>query len=112
MNQMPEHTFIQFLGYLAVMVIVTYLLRLLPMLLIQKPIRNRFIRSLLYYIPYSVLTVMTFPAIFYIAPHTVTSILATALAIFLAYKNKSLITVAAGAAALILICEISFMLLT
>ena len=108
---MPEHTFLECLGYLAVMVIVTYLLRLLPMLLIRKPIENRFIRSLLYYIPYSVLTVMTVPAIFYIAPHSITSIIATAIAILLAYRGKSLITVAAGAAAVILICETFFLLL-
>ena len=107
---MTDNNFTQFLIYLAIMAGVTYLLRLMPMLLIRKPIKNRFIKSLLYYTPYSVLTVMTFPAIFYFAPHTVTSILATVFAIFLAYKNKSLITVAAGAAALILICEISFML--
>ena len=61
---MPEFmpTFPQFLVYLTIMVGVTYLLRLFPMLFIRKPIKNRFIRSLLYYVPYSVLAVMTVPA--------------------------------------------------
>ena len=49
--------------YIAVMVGVTYLLRVLPLTLIRRPIENRFVRSFLYYVPYVTLTVMTFPAI-------------------------------------------------
>ncbi len=49
--------------YIAVMVGVTYLIRVLPLTLIRKPIENRFLRSFLYYVPYVTLTVMTFPAI-------------------------------------------------
>ena len=105
---MPEFmpTFPQFLVYLAIMVGVTYLLRLFPMLFIRKPIKNRFIRSLLYYVPYSVLAVMTVPAIFYISENVITGIITAVFAVALAYLGNSLITVAAGSAAVVLICEL------
>ena len=105
---MPEFmpTFPEFLVYLAIMVGVTYLLRLLPMLFIRKPIKNRFIRSLLYYTPYSVLAVMTVPAIFYLTENVITGIIATVFAVTLAYLGNSLITVAAGSAVVVLICEL------
>ena len=47
--------------YIAVMAIVTYLIRMLPLTLIKKEIKNPFIRSFLYYVPYVTLSVMTFP---------------------------------------------------
>ena len=49
--------------YILVMGIVTYLIRVLPLTLIRREIKNRFIRSFLYYVPYVTLAVMTFPAI-------------------------------------------------
>nr|WP_305135742.1 AzlD domain-containing protein [uncultured Schaedlerella sp.] len=49
--------------YLLIMAGVSYLVRVLPMTLIRRPIKNRFIRSFLYYVPYVTLAVMTFPAI-------------------------------------------------
>ena len=49
--------------YLFVMALTTYLIRVLPLTLIRKPIKNQFIQSFLYYVPYVTLAVMTFPAI-------------------------------------------------
>ena len=49
--------------YIAVMFGVSYAIRVLPLTLIRKPIRNPFIQSFLYYVPYVTLAVMTFPAI-------------------------------------------------
>lgn len=49
--------------YIAVMAIVTYLIRMLPLALIKKKITNNFFRSFLYYVPFVTLAVMTFPAI-------------------------------------------------
>ena len=49
--------------YIAVMALVTYAIRALPLTLLRKPIKSRFIRSFLYYVPYVTLAVMTFPAI-------------------------------------------------
>ena len=55
----------EFFIYLAVMFAVTYAIRVLPLALIRKKIKSRFMRSFLAYIPYTVLGAMTFPAIFY-----------------------------------------------
>ena len=49
--------------YIAVMFAVSYTIRILPLTLIRKPIKNQFIQSFLYYVPYVTLAVMTFPAI-------------------------------------------------
>ena len=49
--------------YIALMALVTYLIRVLPLTLICKPIKSVFLRSFLYYVPYVTLSLMTFPAI-------------------------------------------------
>ena len=97
---------LRFALYLAVMVSITYLLRLLPMLFIRRQITNRFIKSMLYYIPYSVLTVMAIPAMFYVTPNLATGIVATVIATIAALSGRSLITVASIATAVILIMEL------
>lgn len=103
-------SFTQFLIYVAVMSAVTYLLRLLPMLFLRKKITNTFIRSVLYYVPYSVLAVMTVPAIFFATPHLLSSLAAFAAAVALAYFGKSLIIVASGSAIAVFVFELIFML--
>ena len=104
-------SFTEFLVYVGIMAGVTYLLRLLPMLFLRKKITNRFIRSVLYYIPYSVLAVMTVPAIFFATPHRITSIAAFTCAIALAYFGYSLLIVASGSAVAVFICELIYKLL-
>ena len=49
--------------YIAVMALVSYAIRILPLTLIRKPIKNRFVQSFLYYVPYVTLAVMTFPSL-------------------------------------------------
>lgn len=49
--------------YLLLMIVVTNLIRIIPVLFIKGPIKNRFVRSFLHYVPYVTLSVMTFPAI-------------------------------------------------
>ena len=83
--------------YILVMAVTTYLVRALPLLFMKKPIRSRFLRSFLHYVPVACLTAMTFPAILYTTDHVLSGGVGMALAVFLALKNKSLITVAAGA---------------
>ena len=51
--------------YLFIMFAVTYLVRVLPLVVFKKKITNRFVRSFLTYIPYAVLAAMTFPAVFF-----------------------------------------------
>ena len=85
--------------YIAVMALVTYLIRAVPFTLFRKKITSRFIRSFLEYIPYAVLTAMTFPAIFYSTGDAITAVAGTAVALILAYVNCPLILVALAAAA-------------
>ncbi len=101
----------QFLIGLTVAAGVTYLLRLLPMLFIRKKIKNRFIRSFLYYVPYAVLSVMAIPALFHATSYLISGIAAAVVAITLAYFRRSLITVATGSALAVLILELVLPLL-
>ena len=85
--------------YIAVMAGVTYLIRMIPFTLFRKKIKSRFIQSVLYYIPYAVLSAMTFPAIFYSTDNTVTAVAGTVIAIILAYFKLPLTVVAIAACA-------------
>ena len=89
--------------YIAVMAIVTYLIRMLPLTLFRKKIKSRFFRSLIYYIPYAVLSAMTFPAIFYSTGNTLAATIATIAALVLAYFDMPLIVVAVAAAVVALV---------
>ncbi len=92
--------------YLLTMAGVTYLVRMLPMVLIKKKIENRFLLSFLYYIPYAVLTVMTVPAILYSTSSVLSAVVGTATALVLAFFNKGLLTVAGFSCAAVLITEL------
>lgn len=89
--------------YIAVMAVVTYLIRMLPFTLFRRKIRSRFIRSFLYYIPYTVLSAMTIPAIFYATGDVATSVTGAAVAVVLAYLKLPLIVVALAASAVALV---------
>lgn len=93
-----------FFVYLIVMAGMTYLIRMLPMVLVRKKIKNRFILSFLYYIPYTVLSVMTVPAIFY-ATELIPAVVGFAVALLLGFKEKSLVTVAMVSCAAVLVME-------
>lgn len=83
--------------YIAVMAGVTYLIRVIPFAFFRKQITSKFLNSLLYYIPYAVLSAMTFPAIFYSTGNTITASIGTAIALVLAYFDLPLIVVALSA---------------
>lgn len=95
-----------FFLYLLVMAGITYLVRMLPLMLIKKEITNRFILSFLHYIPYAVLTVMTIPAIFYSTSYLVSACVGLMVALVLSYFNKSLTTVALLSCTGVLIVEL------
>ena len=80
--------------YILLMAVVTYLIRALPLTLIRKEIKSRFIKSFFYYVPYATLAAMTFPAILSATDHLVSSIAGFAMALILAFNKKSLLTVA------------------
>lgn len=90
----------EYFKYLAVMALVTYLLRALPFVLVKKKITNVYIRAFLEYIPYGVLAAMTFPAVFTSAGGLIPSLAGMTVALILAYRRKGLLTVAIGAVAI------------
>ena len=83
--------------YILVMSGVTYLVRMVPFTLFRTQIKSRFVKSLLFYLPYAVLSAMTFPAIFYSTGNTITALVGTVVAILLAFFDKPLIVVALAA---------------
>jgi branched-subunit amino acid transport protein len=101
--------FLKFLPYLIVMAGVTYLVRVVPFTLINKKIENRFINSFLYYIPYTVLSAMTFPAILYATGNIISAAAGLIAAVVIAFRGRGLITVAVGACAAVFITEFIIM---
>lgn len=94
-----------YLPYLLVMVIVTYLVRALPYILIRKKITNKFIKSFMEYIPYAVLAAMTFPAILYSTSIIWSAMAGLIVALIVAYFNKGLFAVALSACGAVLVVE-------
>ena len=95
-----------FFAYLGVMAGVTYLVRMLPLVLVKKKITNKFVLSFLYYVPYAVLSVMTIPAIFYATADPLSAIAGFVVAMILAYFEMSLLVVAMSSCAAVFIIEI------
>ncbi len=90
----------------AVMALTTYLIRVLPMVLFRKKITNIRIKSFLYYVPYTVLAAMTFPAIFSSTGTSVSAIVGCMAALILAYFKRGLLIVALGASGAALLVQI------
>ena len=85
--------------YILVIALTTYLLRVLPLTLIRRPLTSPLIRSFLYYVPYVTLAVMAFPAILTATGSVWAGAAAMAVAVALALTGKGLVTVAACACA-------------
>lgn len=83
-----------FFIYVLIMASVTYLIRALPFVIFRGKITNRFVQSFLYYVPYAVLGAMTFPAILFSTGNYAASIAGLIVACILAFREKSLLTVA------------------
>lgn len=91
--------------YIAIMVGVTFLIRVLPLTLIRKQIKNRFLQSFLYYVPYVTLAVMTFPAILEATQSPISAAIALVIGIVAAWFNFGLFKVSAICCAVVLIAE-------
>jgi len=89
-----------------IMAVTTYLLRMLPIAIFRKKITNRFIKSFLAYIPYAVLSAMTFPAVLYATGNIFSAAAGMVVALAAAFCNKSLITVALSASGAALLVEV------
>ncbi len=92
--------------YIAIMALTIFLIRALPLTLIRKRIKNRTLRSFLYYVPYVTLAVMTFPAILHATGSIFSGLLALIAGIVLAYFGVSLFGVAVVSCAMVFIIEL------
>ena len=92
--------------YIAVMAIVTYLIRVLPLTLVRREIRNVYIRSFLYYVPYVTLSVMTFPSIVDATGSQWSGLAALIVGLALAWRGASLFKVAVACCATVYILEL------
>ena len=91
--------------YILAMAVTTYLVRAIPLVLLKKPCRSRFLRSFLHYVPAACLAAMNFPAILYATDHLLGGAAGLAVGILLAFRNKSLIVVAAASSAAVFLAE-------
>jgi branched-subunit amino acid transport protein len=85
---------------------VSFLIRVLPMVLLRKPIKNRFIKSFLYYVPYVTLAVMTFPAILEVTDQPLIGAAALVAGIVLAYLGAGLFPVAIACCVLVFVLQL------
>ncbi|MDC7279637.1 MULTISPECIES: AzlD domain-containing protein [Pseudobutyrivibrio] len=92
--------------YILVAGIVSTIIRVLPVTVFRKPIKNRFVRSFLYYVPYVTLAVMTFPAIIDATQSKISGILALVCGTIAALLNQSLFKVACICCAVVFISEL------
>ncbi len=97
---------LEIISHIAVMAVVTYLVRMLPMVIFRNKIKNRFIKSFLYYMPYAVLAAMTFPAVFFSTGNVVSATVGVAVALLLALFEKGLVTVAVSSCVAVLVTDI------
>ena len=96
----------QFFIYLIIMALSTYLIRAIPFAAFTKKIKNRFIRSFLYYIPYTVLSVMTVPAVFFATGSVLCAALGVAVAVVVAIFSKNLLLTAGAASLTVFIAQV------
>lgn len=86
--------------------LVSYLIRVLPLTLIRKPIKNKFIQSFLYYVPYVTLAVMTFPAIIESTQSPISGLIALIVGVVLSFFGAGLFPVACASCAVVFIAEL------
>lgn len=92
--------------YIFIMAAVSYAIRALPLTFIRKQIKNQFIQSFLYYVPYVTLAVMTFPAILHATQSPVAGCLALVVGIVAAWLGADLFKVAVSCCAVVLVAEL------
>lgn len=90
---------------IAIMAGVTYLIRMVPLVIFRKKIHNTFIQSFLHYVPYAVLAAMTFPEILYSTENLISGAIGLVVGGLLAFFNRGLLTVAIGAAGSVFLAE-------
>lgn len=92
--------------YILVMALTTYLIRVLPLTLIRRPIRSVFLKSFLYYVPYVTLAVMTFPAIVHATQDPLAGAAALIVGIAAAWLGAGLFPVSVLCCAVVFVLEL------
>lgn len=92
--------------YIIGMCLITAAIRILPLLILRHPVRNRFLRSFFYYVPYVTLSVMTFPAIVNATANPLSGAAALVIGIVLAWIGANMITVSAACCVVVFILEL------
>jgi branched-subunit amino acid transport protein len=92
-------------SYILLAALVTYLIRVLPLVLWRKEIKSSFVNSFLYYVPYACLAAMTFPAILTATESLISGLAGFLVAGFLAFRRKSMVVVALWACVAVFIVE-------
>ena len=92
-------------AYILAMALTTYLIRVIPLTLMRRPIESRFLKSFLHYVPYCCLTAMTFPGILSSTQSLLGGLAALIVAVVQAYRGRSLIVVALSASGAVLVVE-------
>ena len=92
--------------YILIMALTTYLIRALPLILMKKPVKNRFVRSFLHYVPTACLTAMTFPAILYATDNLISGIAGLVVGVALALWKRSLVVVAVASCSAVFLTEL------
>ena len=88
-----------------VMALMTYLPRVLPLVLFRKKITNKFFRSFLLYMPYAVLAAMVIPAVFTSTSSVLSAVIGTIVAFIMAYNNFGLLPVSISAVCSVFLVE-------
>ena len=91
--------------YIAVMFAVSYTIRILPLTLIRREIKNRFLRSFRYYVPYVTLAAMTFPAILHATDSMWSGLAALIVGVLVAWFSGNLFFVAAAGCVVVFLVE-------
>lgn len=91
--------------YILISFVVSYLIRVLPLTLIRKPIQNKFVKSFLFYVPYITLSVMTFPAIVQATQIPIAGIVALVFGIVVAFLGGGLFSVASVCCIVVFVLE-------
>ena len=97
--------------YIIIMAVVTYLIRAIPLTLIRKEIKNNFIKSFLYYVPFVTLSVIIFPDILYSSDSTIAALIAFIVAIILSYKKFNMFIISLAACLTVFFIRNFFMII-
>ena len=91
-----------------IMSLTTYVLRVTPLMIFKKPIKNNFIKTFLFYVPYAVIASITFPFIFYFVDNIILALIGVLSTIILSLIKPNLFIVSLGSVLIVYLCSFMF----